>query len=360
MMMSKYVDKDIKKLVKVLNKAKQGEKELTIGFLGGSITQGCTPSIPENAYAMRVYEWIKNKFKNMPIKYINAGIGATGSLIGVHRVEKDLLCYRPDIIFVEFAANDVPPNNLTAEAYESLIRRIINTCPEAAIIEICMTLEDGTSAEVQQKQIAQHYHIPVVSFRQEVFNQIEKGTYTWQDIAVDEVHPNDKGHEIVAGLITELLDSAYDYKALSEDITLSYSVGQALFSDKYVEGIILDSYSLEPIEMKGFVPSEEGFKTLNKGWKLINNDEASFTCEITAKAIFLLYTKGIEVDRAKVEIIINNNSIELDTFFENGWGSYAEVCTLTNGDVEEKYSICIKMMDYNPNACFNILGFLVS
>lgn len=359
-MMSKYIEEDIKRLAKALNKAKQGEKELVIGFLGGSITQGCTPSIPENAYAMRVYKWIKNKFRDISIKYINAGIGATGSLIGVHRVEQDLLCYQPDIIFVEFAANDVPPNRLTAEAYESLIRRIINTCPEVAIVEICMTLEDGTSAEIQQKQIAQHYNIPVVSFRQEVFNQIKKGTYTWKDIAVDEVHPNDKGHEIVAGLITELLECACDYKGACEDRRRENPVGETLFSDKYVKGTILNSYSLEPIEMKGFIPSEEGFKTLNKGWKLINNHEASFTCEITAKNIFLLYVKGIEVDRAKVEIAINNKSIELDSFFENGWGSYAEVCALTNGNIEQKHSVCIRIVDTNPNACFNILGFLVS
>lgn len=44
------------KLKSVLCRAAAGE-ELTIGFLGGSITQGSLTTQPENTYAYRVYRW---------------------------------------------------------------------------------------------------------------------------------------------------------------------------------------------------------------------------------------------------------------------------------------------------------------
>ena len=40
--------KYIEQLSKILKKAAQGGS-LKIGFLGGSITQGCSPTLPENA-----------------------------------------------------------------------------------------------------------------------------------------------------------------------------------------------------------------------------------------------------------------------------------------------------------------------
>lgn len=42
-----------------IKKAEEG-KELTIGFLGGSITQGSLATMPENTYAYQVFLWWKN------------------------------------------------------------------------------------------------------------------------------------------------------------------------------------------------------------------------------------------------------------------------------------------------------------
>ena len=49
------------RIKKVMRKAKSGEP-ITVGFLGGSITQGCLSSTPETCYAYLVYEWWKNNF----------------------------------------------------------------------------------------------------------------------------------------------------------------------------------------------------------------------------------------------------------------------------------------------------------
>ena len=44
------------RLKELFRRAAAGQ-ELTIGFLGGSITQGSLSTQPGNAYAFRVYQW---------------------------------------------------------------------------------------------------------------------------------------------------------------------------------------------------------------------------------------------------------------------------------------------------------------
>ena len=49
------------RLKELFRRAAAGQ-ELTIGFLGGSITQGSLSTQPGNAYAFRVYQWFVDTF----------------------------------------------------------------------------------------------------------------------------------------------------------------------------------------------------------------------------------------------------------------------------------------------------------
>lgn len=347
------------KLSLVLSKARQG-KPIKIGFLGGSITQGCNPSIPENAYAVKVYEWLKSYLAPSEVSYINGGIGATGSLIGVHRMQEDLLQFEPDIIIVEFAANDVPPTPSTRESYESLVRRTLETLPNVAVIELFMTLQDGTSAEAQQTQIGHHYKVPMVSFRQEIFNGIGAGKYTWEDIETDEVHPNDKGHAIVAKLLQNLFKYAGN-KEVDENYVYQLPE-EVLFSKRYTDGMILNHHHLKPLFLGAFEESEEGFKTLKDGWTVkISENNKAFVCKIEAKRIFLLYRRNLGANKGTAKIKVNYEvALEVDSSFDKGWGDYAETVLLVDGDEVREHIIEIQLKKDYPEATFTILGFLVS
>ena len=63
---------------RVMRKA-QMVGELTVGFIGGSITQGSLATEPHNCYAARVLEWWERKFPGCHFRYVNAGIGGTTS-----------------------------------------------------------------------------------------------------------------------------------------------------------------------------------------------------------------------------------------------------------------------------------------
>ena len=56
----------------LMARAEAGET-LSIGFLGGSITQGCLASAPELCYAYRVFQWWEKTFPQAKFHYINAG-----------------------------------------------------------------------------------------------------------------------------------------------------------------------------------------------------------------------------------------------------------------------------------------------
>ena len=72
------------RLKELFRRAAAGQ-ELTIGFLGGSITQGSLSTQPGNAYAFRVYQWFVDTFPQSKFHYVNGGIGGTSSHYGVAR-----------------------------------------------------------------------------------------------------------------------------------------------------------------------------------------------------------------------------------------------------------------------------------
>src|SRR4051812_19063936 len=68
-----------------LAKARRGEN-IVVGVIGGSITQGAAASTPEKRYGNLIASWWREKFPGTTVKFVNAGIGATGSDYGALRV----------------------------------------------------------------------------------------------------------------------------------------------------------------------------------------------------------------------------------------------------------------------------------
>ena len=115
--------KNLARLKNCMRRAEAGE-ELTLGFFGGSITQGSLATKHEYCYAYRVFRWWEEAFPKAKFHYINGGIGRTTSHYGVSRVVNDLLMYQPDFVVVDFSVND-KPEDFFQETYEGLIRKLL-------------------------------------------------------------------------------------------------------------------------------------------------------------------------------------------------------------------------------------------
>ncbi|MBM6859988.1 SGNH/GDSL hydrolase family protein, partial [Clostridium saudiense] len=240
---------DTSKVKRVIEKAYRGE-DIVVAFLGGSITQGCNATNHENCYANKTYLWFKNRFPEINVEYINAGIGATGSIIGVHRVEEQVLSKNPDIVFVDFAVND-KDNKYNKIAYDSLIRRILSHNSKPALIEVFMSTDILENVQEQQVEIGKRYDVPMVSFRDAIRNEINDGKLKWREVASDEVHPNDKGHEIISELLINLLESIDKDEDIKEKEDSLF--GQPVFGEDYIKGQIMNANDVEVICNSGFI-----------------------------------------------------------------------------------------------------------
>lgn len=323
------------RLKNLMKRAANGES-LVIGFLGGSITQGSLSSTPKNCYAYLVYEWWKKSFPNAAFSFVNGGIGGTTSHYGGARAWKDVLCYRPDIVTVDFSVND-DANEFFEETYEGTLRRLLAAPSAPAVVVLNNVFYDtGKNAQDYHNRIADHYGIPHVSIKDTVYPDVESGKIVRADITSDNLHPNDKGHRLVADEICKLLDSI---KAEMEEETIageniegkstkteaSVLLPAPLTENAYEHSrliqiqdneAILDGFLVDPIEKKGML---DIFKN---GWTAAHtNDKISF--EIECSCLAVQYRKSVQQPVPKAKAVIDGDeahAVILDGNFTEDWG----------------------------------------
>lgn len=323
------------RLKNLMKRAANGES-LVIGFLGGSITQGSLSSTPKNCYAYLVYEWWKKSFPNAAFSFVNGGIGGTTSHYGGARAWKDVLCYRPDIVTVDFSVND-DANEFFEETYEGTLRRLLAAPSAPAVVVLNNVFYDtGKNAQDYHNRIADHYGIPHVSIKDTVYPDVESGKIVRADITPDNLHPNDKGHRLVADEICKLLDSI---KAEVEEETIageniegkstkteaSVLLPAPLTENAYEHSrliqiqdneAILDGFLVDPIEKKGML---DIFKN---GWTAAHtNDKISF--EIECSCLAVQYRKSVQQPVPKAKAVIDGDeahAVILDGNFTEDWG----------------------------------------
>lgn len=323
------------RLKNLMKRAANGES-LVIGFLGGSITQGSLSSTPKTCYAYLVYEWWKKSFPNAAFSFVNGGIGGTTSHYGGARAWKDVLCYRPDIVTVDFSVND-DANEFFEETYEGTLRRLLAAPSSPAVVVLNNVFYDtGKNAQDYHNRIADHYGIPHVSIKDTVYPDVESGKIVRADITPDNLHPNDKGHRLVADEICKLLDSI---KAEVEEETIageniegkstkteaSVLLPALLTENAYEHSrliqiqdneAILDGFLVDPIEKKGML---DIFKN---GWTAAHtNDKISF--EIECSCLAVQYRKSVQQPVPKAKAVIDGDeahAVILDGNFTEDWG----------------------------------------
>ena len=208
------------KIAAVMKKALAGQR-ITIGVIGGSVTHGAAASVKELSYAGLLRQWFEHTFPWSTISYINAGYSGTSSLLGVHRVEDMMLSHNPDFLLVEFAVNDII-QDFQAECYASLIHKVLTAECAPAVMALFVMNNGGINAQADQQPICAHYDLPMISYRDAVWPEVKteqnpNGQYEWEEICADWVHPTDKGHAIIAELLTSYLNDIYESLDTLED-----------------------------------------------------------------------------------------------------------------------------------------------
>lgn len=288
----------------VMKKAEAGGN-ITIAFLGGSITQGCLSTTPEQCYAYLIYEWWKKKYPRASITYLNAGIGGTTSQFGVARVDEDVIKYRPDLVFVEFSVND-ENTEFFRETYEGLIRHIYRSGPAIMLIHN-IKYDDGFSVEEIHRSIGEHYSLPCISMKSTIYRKMSEGYFNSCDITADNLHPNDRGHQMLCDVITHCLEQMDAEKEWEEEAVY---LPKALTYNEYECSLRYRAKDFpNDSEKEELIHEEELIPTGN--W-VQNEIEVSYEC-----------TKSKRVSLVEIsDFIADNPKIGYDTdIFQGGWTS---------------------------------------
>lgn len=352
-----------RKIQDCMKKAQSG-KPLTIGFLGGSITQGSLSSSEETCYAHLVFDWWRETFRESRVSYVNAGVGGTTSQFGVARVKKDLLSKQPDFIIVEFSVND-EPTDFFEETYEGLIRTILKNSETAVLSLHNVRFDTGVSAEERHRTIAAAYGLPCVSMKPSLYRAVREGLVTVPEISPDGLHPNDLGHRLVADTVIDCLEKIYS-RLSDEDPELG-TLPLPLTENRYEKSFRLQNDNSHP-EGSGFrkdVRPQSGVSDFFKnGWSSAQ-EGASLTFAFEGTGVAMQYRKSV-VHPAPIAAAVldgdEEHAVCLDANFEETWGDclYLTAPAKRVAGGSHRLEIRLIKVPERPAAEFYLVSIIVS
>ncbi len=343
---------DTARLGRVLAKARRGEG-VTIGVIGGSITQGTKASVEAHRYGNLIAQWWRDTFPAAQIKFVNAGIGATGSNYGAMRLTRDLLGANPDFVVVEYAVND-PNVQDSAETLEGIVRQLLKQPNQAAVMLLFMMNQSGSNAQEWMAKVGAHYKLPMASYRDALWPEIEAKRLQWSDISPDEVHPNDRGMDAAARFVTVQLDAALAALPADDKLLAVTLVPAPLFTDLYEHTALLEAAAMQPVSNAGFT-----YDAQRKIWKSdVPGSVIEF--EIAGSSIFTMhFVIKRSMGRAKVTVDGANEKI-LDGWFNQTWGGFRQTNRIAQNLPPGKHRVRFEVLaQSNPGSDgheFQIMG----
>jgi len=320
----------------VLAKARHGE-QVTVAVIGGSITQGARASTSEKNYGGVLAQWWRQTFPKAKIELVNAGIGATGSNYGALRAQRDLLARRPDFVVVEYGVND-PNKQASAETLEGLVRQVLKQPNQPAVILLFMMDHNGNNAQQWHGKVGQHYELPMLSFRDALWPEIQAGRLKWEDVEADEVHPNDRGHAYAAHFVSELLTKILKDLPSHDRLPSIKPLPQPLLGDLFERVALLEADALPPVKNEGWVFDRKG-----RCWKS-DRPGGRIEFEIEGQVILLMdwHVRG-PMGKAKVQVDDRPAEVR-DAWFEQTWGGYRQTTELVRDLAPGKHRVAFEIL----------------
>lgn len=204
----------LKPLAEELNKTWPKNRTINIVVHGHSVPAGYfkTPRVDTfNSYPHLVHVGLNERYPTAVINIITTAIGGEASPAGAKRFERDVLPHRPDLLLIDYGLND---RRQGLEKAEAAWRMMIETALEHEIPVLLLTPTAALKAKMDDPQdplnqhaeliraLAKEYGVALAdstaAFQQAV---AEGAAYT--DFMSHPVHPNRRGHDLVAEQILE-------------------------------------------------------------------------------------------------------------------------------------------------------------
>lgn len=202
---NEYLDNITKELSTVWPK----NRTINLVFHGHSVPSGyfVTPDVHSfDAYPMLTLKYLKERYPFAVINCITTAIGGENSEKGAARFEKDVLCMKPDVLFIDYALND---RGIGLERARSAWIKMIEMALSYRCKIILMTptpdqkvdiLNDSTDLAKQSQQIralAETYHLGLIDSYL-AFKNLKQAGRSIPEFMSQVNHPNAIGHKVVS------------------------------------------------------------------------------------------------------------------------------------------------------------------
>lgn len=220
------------------------EKKGCIAFMGGSITE-------MHGWRSQIKEDLQQRFPDTQFRFVEAGIGSTGSTPGAFRFENDVLQHAtPDLLFVEAAVNDDTNGfNYVAQTrgMEGVVRHALtaNSAMDIVMLHFIYDpfiplLNKGIQPDVilNHERVANYYQVSSINLVQEVAHRMRNGEFDWTYFGG--THPSWEGHKFYTAAINSLFDTEWSGDVTQKEI-IPHAIPSALLDPfSYTKGRFMD------------------------------------------------------------------------------------------------------------------------
>jgi len=350
-------------LYNTYNKIKAKE-DITISFLGGSITYGIGTQSLEESFRILVKNWLSETY-GINVNEYNAAIPSACSGIGAYCVEEDVLIHNPDIVFIEYAINDKYARAYYSESeisanMETIVRKIKTKSPKTDIVFLYTTSAEVSistplffEAEIHEK-VAEHYGVTSIN----IGYGLRKGRgllkHTGSDVIVkkwsnffkDGCHTNKNGNIVYSNIIKEAVESAFSAaeKGVEVNTTLPEQLNKNLINTTYIKTSNAD------------LTSSKGFKMADTQWSSFSHYKGYIYTDTADNELSVTFNGtsfGIlgPVNQAYLYSVDGGDWVEFSKF-----NSHPQ--PLVKGLENKEHTIKIKATDIDNNQ-FIISAFLI-
>ncbi len=371
------------RLKRAMEKAQKGE-DVTIAFIGGSITQGAGAiPIHTQCYAYKTFEGfcrLMGKTTQENIHYVKAGVGGTPSEFGMLRYERDVLregSVEPDIVVVEFAVND-EGDETKGECYDSLVRKIWNGPGQPAVILLFAVFANDWNLQDRLSPVGRAYDLPMVSTLDTVVEQFYKKPGEGKVVSknqffYDSYHPSNIGHTIMADGLLHLMELVMEQEIDKEEVDITNIVPP--LGGEFEKVKLLDrkaEYAGAVVDCGDFCGTDQELQCVEQDLNLFTTPEMPynwmyqgtqgtvsgkpFAMDITCTALLMVIKDSASNSVGRVEVFVDGEKVLLADPHINGW-THCNPLICFRGRERKSYHVEVRMAAGDEAKDFTILGF---
>lgn len=366
------------RLKKVIEKAKKGE-EVTIAYIGGSITQGAgAKPINTMCYAYRSYKAFCDMFSPCGgdnIHYVKAGVGGTSSEFGMIRYDRDVTKdgeISPDLVIIEYAVND-EGDETEGVSFESLVLKVLQAENEPAVLLNFAVFMSDWNLQRRLQPVGERYELPMVSVKDAVVPQFdESDIITKRQFFYDIYHPTNDGHRIMGDCIAYLFEKVDKEPMAESDISLDKEPVYGIQFKDIVRFDRKDAEKYAEINAKGFEGTDTEIQYVERNMDLTaspefpdnwkndgKTEDAEFAMKLSCRNLVTVIKDSGSSEFGTADIYVDGKIVKSINPLENGW-AHCNAQVLIDEKESAEHEVVFRMKPGNEGKEFTILGFGVT